>query len=139
MCFRKVKYMPNIPEQKNRRLLLIWEHYDVMNNTLSRLFLKSASKTLNLTQIFAPEKVCPSVEQCEIDIYRVLLKDGKYTWKWTCSTHGMYVFWKENHPNLRGFSTKLTFLHFCVNFISFSYSTKQFSDQTGCISGILMY
>jgi hypothetical protein len=73
--------------------------------------------------------VCPFVEQNEIDIYRVLIKDEKYSWKWTCSTHGLYVFWKENHPNLRVFSTKLTFLQFYVN----SWSTKGFLDQTKCI------
>jgi hypothetical protein len=71
--------MPNILEQKNRRLFLIWKHCDVMNKTFSRLFLKNAWKPLNFTQIIAPEKVCPSVEQNEIDIYRVLIKDGKYT------------------------------------------------------------
>jgi hypothetical protein len=83
--------------------------------------------------------VCPSVEQNEIDIYCVVTKDGKYTWKWTCSTHGLYVFWKENHPNLRVFSTKLTFLQFYVNFITSSYSTKQFLDQTECILVFLVY
>jgi hypothetical protein len=84
--------------------------------------------------------VCPSVEQNEIDIYRVLTKDRKYTWKWTCSTHGLYVFWKENHPTLRGFfSTKLTFVQFYVNFITSSYSSKQFLDQSECILGFLMY
>jgi hypothetical protein len=36
-------------------------------------------KAINLTQIIAPEKECPSVEQIEIDIYRVLIKDEKYT------------------------------------------------------------
>jgi hypothetical protein len=55
------------------------EHCDVMNKTFSRLFLKNASKPLNFTKIIAPEKVCPSVEQSEIDIYRVLIEDGKYT------------------------------------------------------------
>jgi hypothetical protein len=60
--------MPNIPEHKNQRLFLIWEHYDIMNKTFSSLFLKKAWKPLNFTQIIAPEKVCPSVEQNEIDI-----------------------------------------------------------------------
>jgi hypothetical protein len=50
----------------------------------------------------------------------------KYAWKWTYSTHRLYVFWKENHPNLCAFSTKLTSLQFYVNFINSSYSTKQF-------------
>jgi hypothetical protein len=50
-----------------------------MNKTFSRLFLQNASKPLNLTQIIALEKVCPSVEQNEIDIYCVVTKDGKYT------------------------------------------------------------
>jgi hypothetical protein len=110
-----------------------------MNKTFSRLFLKNAWKPLNFIQIIAPEKVCPSVEQNEIDIYCVLIKDGKYTWKWTCSTHGLYVFWKENHPNLCVFSMKLTFLQFYVNFITSSYSTKQFLDQTECILCLLIY
>jgi hypothetical protein len=35
-------------------------------------------KPLNFTQIIAPEKMCPSVEQNEIDIYRTLIKDEKY-------------------------------------------------------------
>jgi hypothetical protein len=95
-----------------------------MNKTFSRLFLKkNASKPLNLTQIIAPEKVCPSVKQNKIDIYRVLIKYGEYTWKWICSTHGLYVFWKENHPKLRVFSMKLTFLQLYVNFITSLYST----------------
>jgi hypothetical protein len=110
-----------------------------MNKTFSRLFLKNAWKPLNLTQIIAPEKVCPSVEQNEINIYRVLIKDGKYTWKSTCSTNGLYVSWKENHQNLHIFSTKLTILQFYVNFITFLYSTKQLLDQTECILGFLMY
>jgi hypothetical protein len=132
--------MPNIPEQKkNRRLFLIWKHCDVKNKTFPRLFLKNAWKPLNFTQIIAPEKVCPSVEQNDIDTYRVLIKDGKYIGKLTCSTHGLNVFWKENHPNLRAFSTKWTFLQFYVNFITSSYRTKQFSDQTVCILGFLMY
>jgi hypothetical protein len=131
--------MPSIPEQKNRRLFLIWEHSDVMKKTFSRRFLKIAWKPLNFIQIIAPEKVCPSVEQNEMDIYRVSIKDGKYTLKWTCSTHGLYVFWKKNHPNLCAFSTKLAFLQFYVNLITSSYSTKQFLDQTECILCFLMY
>jgi hypothetical protein len=55
-----------------------------MKKTFSRLFLKYALKPLNFTQIIAPENVCPSVEQNEIDRYRVLIKDGKYTRKRTC-------------------------------------------------------
>jgi hypothetical protein len=125
--------------KKNRKLFLTCEHWDVMNKTFSRLFLKNAWKPLNFKQIIAPEKVCPSVEQNEIDMYRVLTKDGKYTRKWTCSTNGLYVFWKENHLNLCVFSTKLTFLQFYVNFITSSYSTKQFFDQTECILCFLMY
>jgi hypothetical protein len=85
-----------------------------------------------------PEKVCPSIEQNEIDIYCVLIKDGKYTWKWTCSTNKRYVFWKENHPNLHFVSTKLTFLQFYVNFITSLYNRKQFLDQTECISSFHM-
>jgi hypothetical protein len=139
LFYRKVKYMSNIPEKKNWRFFLIWKHCDVMNKTFSRLFFKNAWKLLNFIQIIAPEKVCSSVEQNEIYIYRVLIKDGKYTGKWTCSTHGLDVFWKENHPNLRVFSTKLTFLQFYINFITSSYRTKQFSDQTVCILGFLMY
>jgi hypothetical protein len=133
--------MPCVPEQKNRRLFLIWQYCDVMNKNFSRLFLKNAWKPLNFIQIIAPEKVCPSVEQNEIDIYRVLIKEGKYTLKWTCSTHGLYVFWKENHPNLCVFSTKLTFLQCYVSFITSSYSTKQLLDQTvcTCILCFLMY
>jgi hypothetical protein len=50
-----------------------------MNKTFSRFFVKNASKPLNLAQIIAPEKVCPFVEQNEIDIYRVLIKDEKYS------------------------------------------------------------
>jgi hypothetical protein len=73
--------MPSIPEQKNQRLFLLWEHCDVMNKTFTRLFLKDAWKPLNFIQIIAPEKVCPSVEQNEIDIYSVLITDGKNTWK----------------------------------------------------------
>jgi hypothetical protein len=46
-----------------------------LNKTFSRLFLKS----LNLKEIIVPEKVCPSVKQNEIDIYRLLIEDGKYT------------------------------------------------------------
>jgi hypothetical protein len=99
-----------------------------MNKTFSCLFLKNAWKPLNFIQIIAPEKVCPSVKQNEIDKYRVSIKDGKYTWKWTCSTHGLYVFWKENHPNLCAFSIKLTFLQFYLNFITSSYSINPSTD-----------
>jgi hypothetical protein len=40
---------------------------------------------------------------------------------------------------LHAFSTKLTFLQFCVNFFSSLYSTKQFLNQTECILGFPMY
>jgi hypothetical protein len=125
--------MPSIPAQKNWRSFLAWEHCDVMNKTSSRVFLKNAWKPLNFIHLIAPEKVCPSVEQNKIVIYRVLIKDEKYTGKWTCSTYGLYVFLKENLPNLCVFSTKLTFLQFYVNFITSLYSKKQLLDQTGCI------
>jgi hypothetical protein len=43
---------------------------DIMNKTyLLSLFLKNARKLLNLTQVIAPEKVCASVEQNQIDVY----------------------------------------------------------------------
>jgi hypothetical protein len=102
-------------------------------------FLENAWKPLKLTHIIAPEKVCPSVEQNEIDIYRLLIKGGKYTWKWTCSMHGLYVFWKKSHPNLHVFSTKLTFSQIYGNFIISVYSTEQFVDQIECIFVFLMY
>jgi hypothetical protein len=127
--------MPSIPEQKKVKVIpylrALWRHE---YKTFSRLFLQNAWKLLNFIQIIDPEKMCPSVEQNEIDIYRVSIKDGKYTWKWTCSMHGLYVFWKENHPNFYAFSMKLTFLQFYVNFI-----TKQFLDQTKYILCFLMY
>jgi hypothetical protein len=36
-------------------------------------FLKNAGKLLNFRQIFAPEKMCPSVEQNKIDTYLPLI------------------------------------------------------------------
>jgi hypothetical protein len=85
--------------------------------------------------------VCPSVEQNEIDIFRILKEDGKYNWKCTCSTNGLYVFWKEKHLNLCGFffSMKLAFLLFYGNFNISSYSKEHFLDQIKCILGFPMY
>jgi hypothetical protein len=82
--------------------------------------------------------VCPSVQQNKIDTYRLLIEDGKYTKKWTCSTNGLYVFWKKNHPNLCVFWTKMIFLQLYVNFIISLYSTEPFLDQTECILDFLM-
>jgi hypothetical protein len=79
ICFIGKENICQIYQKKNRRLFLIWKHCDVMNKTFSRLFLKNAWKPLIFTQIIAPEKVCPSVEQNKIYIYCVLIKDGKYT------------------------------------------------------------
>jgi hypothetical protein len=90
-------------------------------------FSKNAWKPSNLKQIIAPEKVCPSVEQTEIDIDRALIENGKYTLKWTCSTHGLYIFWKENRQILHVFSTKLAFVQFYGNFmISFQIKLSAF-------------
>jgi hypothetical protein len=51
-----------------------------------------------------------------------------------------YMFSERKTTHLRAFfPTKFTFLQFYVNFITSSYSTKQFLDQTECILGFLMY
>jgi hypothetical protein len=51
--------MPSIPEQKNRRLFLIWEHYDVMKKAFSRLFLKKCLKTIRFHTDYCPGKGVP--------------------------------------------------------------------------------
>jgi hypothetical protein len=101
---------------------------------------KMLKKPLNFTQIIAPEKVWPSVEQNEIDIYCVLIRNEKYAWKLTCSTHGLYVFWKKTTQTCTFFQR---IWHIC-NFMSTSLPRRIaqnsfFLDQTECILGFLMY
>jgi hypothetical protein len=71
--------------------------------------------------------VCPSINQ--IEIYHILIEGGKYTWKWTCSTHGLYVFWKETHaPKFARFFIEISISAKYGNFIISSYSTEQYLD-----------
>jgi hypothetical protein len=90
--------------------------------------------------------MCPYVKQNEIQIdiyiYSLLIEDLKHTWKWTCTMHGLYVLWKENHLNLHVFSIELTLLQFDGNFMISSYNISmigQLLNQIECILGFLMY
>ena len=110
-----------------------------MNKTFSRLLSKWVWKQSNVIQITAQEKMCALVEQNENKIYCVSLEDEKHTWILICSTHVLYVFWKENHLNLRIFSLKMALLQFFANFKLLSYDTNHFTDQTEWIFGLLIH
>ena len=70
-------------------------------------------------------------------VYHYKMKN--YTWIWICSTHALYVFWKENYLNLWIFSLKMAFLQFFANFKLSSYDTNHFNDQTEWIFRLLIY
>jgi hypothetical protein len=74
--------MPNIPEQKNRRLFLIWEHCDVVNKTFSRIFLKNAWKPKFHTD------VCPGKG--------VPIRRAKWNWYISCIDKRWKIYLKMN-------------------------------------------
>jgi hypothetical protein len=65
------------------------------------------SNFLNLTQIFALEKICPSVEQNRIDIYLPLIVVWKIFWKTNLLDAWTVCFQNRNTPEFARFLNEI--------------------------------